>query len=90
MVEARAHNGFTLPPIGLGTYRLNGGAGAEAVATAARGVVPLPKSQNPTRQRENLAAAGISLAEDEVEAITALGRHDGRLNDQDPAVYEEF
>ena len=29
-----AHNGFTLPAIGLGTYRLNGDAGADAVAGA--------------------------------------------------------
>lgn len=29
-----AHNGFTLPAIGLGTYRLNGEAGAASIATA--------------------------------------------------------
>ncbi|WP_053351310.1 aldo/keto reductase [Leucobacter musarum] len=29
-----AHNGFVLPPIGLGTYKLNGDAGADAVAGA--------------------------------------------------------
>ncbi|MFT4232488.1 MAG: aldo/keto reductase, partial [Leucobacter sp.] len=56
----------------------------------ARGVVPLPKSADPERQRENLAAADIVLSDDEVAAITALGRPDGRLKDQDPAVYEEF
>ncbi len=56
----------------------------------ARGAVPLPKSQDPARQRENLAAASIALSADEVAAITALGRFDGRLNDQDPAFYEEF
>ena len=27
-----AHNGFTLPAIGLGTYRLNGVEGAAAIA----------------------------------------------------------
>ena len=27
-----AHNGFALPAIGLGTYRLDGDAGADAVA----------------------------------------------------------
>jgi diketogulonate reductase-like aldo/keto reductase len=56
----------------------------------ARGVVPLPKSQNPDRQRENLAAAEIRLSDAEIDAITALGRPDGRLAGQDPAVYEEF
>ncbi|QZY51848.1 aldo/keto reductase [Leucobacter tenebrionis] len=56
----------------------------------ARGVVPLPKSADPERQRENLAAADVVLSADEVDAISALGRPDGRLKDQDPAVYEEF
>ncbi|WP_449282932.1 aldo/keto reductase [Leucobacter sp.] len=56
----------------------------------ARGVVPLPKSADPGRQRENLAAADVVLTADEVDAITALGRPDGRLKDQDPARYEEF
>lgn len=56
----------------------------------ARGAVPLPKSQHAARQLENLAAAGIALTEQEVDAITALGRPDGRLKGQDPAVYEEF
>jgi len=56
----------------------------------ARGVVPLPKSADPGRQRENLAAAEVTLSPEEIEAITALGRPDGRLKDQDPARYEEF
>ncbi|UOQ58320.1 aldo/keto reductase [Leucobacter allii] len=56
----------------------------------ARGAVPLPKSQDPARQCENLAAENIVLAPEEVAAITALGRPDGRLKGQDPAVYEEF
>lgn len=56
----------------------------------ARGVVPLPKSANDERQRENLAAADIALTPDEVASITALGRPNGRLRGQDPAVYEEF
>lgn len=56
----------------------------------ARGVVPLPKSSDERRQRENLEAAAIVLTDDELAAITALGRPDGRLHDQDPARYEEF
>lgn len=55
----------------------------------ARGAVPLPKSANPARQAENLAAAGIELSADEVDEITALGRPDGRGWNQDPAVYQE-
>ena len=56
----------------------------------ARGALPLPKSADAHRQAENLSSAQVVLTEDEVTAITALGRTDGRLRDQDPAVYEEF
>lgn len=56
----------------------------------ARGVVPIPRSSDPERQRQNLAAADVALSPDEVDAITALGRSDGSLLGQDPAVYEEF
>ncbi|AZZ42182.1 aldo/keto reductase [Acidipropionibacterium jensenii] len=56
----------------------------------ARGAVPLPKAATPSRQIENLAAATVSLSDGEIDAVTALGRPDGRLQDQDPAVYEEF
>jgi diketogulonate reductase-like aldo/keto reductase len=56
----------------------------------ARGTVPLPKSQDPERQRQNLASAHVVLGDDEVAAITALGRPDGRLLGEDPAVFEEF
>lgn len=57
---------------------------------AARGVVSIPRSQSLERQRENLAAVAIELADDEVAAITALGRPDGRLFDADPASHEEL
>ncbi|SCF09940.1 aldo/keto reductase [Micromonospora chokoriensis] len=56
----------------------------------ARQVIPLPKAASPQRQVENLDVFGITLTDAQVEAITALGRPDGRLSDQDPAVYEEF
>jgi diketogulonate reductase-like aldo/keto reductase len=56
----------------------------------ARQVIPLPKAASPERQRENLRALQVTLAVDEVEEITALGRPDGRNSDQDPAVYQEF
>lgn len=56
----------------------------------ARGVVPIPRSASPERQRLNIAAAHIELSAEEIALITALGRPDGRLADQDPAVYEEF
>ena len=40
-------------------------------------------------QVSNLAAAEIVLTTAEVEAITALGRADGRLFDADPGSHEE-
>jgi diketogulonate reductase-like aldo/keto reductase len=54
------------------------------------GAIPLPKAASPDRQRENLAIFDIELSVSEVDALTALGRSDGRWGDQDPAVYEEF
>ena len=54
------------------------------------GAVPLPKSADPERQRENLAIFDFELTGDEMASITGLGRPDGRIRGQDPAVYEEF
>lgn len=54
------------------------------------GVVPLPKAAHAERQVQNLSIFDFELTADEVAAITGLGRPDGRINDQDPAVYEEF
>ena len=54
------------------------------------GAMPLPKSADPQRQQDNLAAASVELTAPEVDAITALGKPDGRNKGQDPATYEEF
>lgn len=56
----------------------------------ARGTVSIPKASSIEHQRLNLAAASVVLAPDEVDAITALGREDGRLFDADPATHEEM
>ena len=56
----------------------------------ARGVMPLPKSATPGRQAENLAADRFELLPEEVAAITALGRPDGRLFGGDPMTHEEM
>jgi diketogulonate reductase-like aldo/keto reductase len=53
------------------------------------GSVPIPKSGTPSRQAENLDVFGFELSDDEVAAITALGRADGRLFGGDPDVHEE-
>ena len=54
------------------------------------GCLPLPKSADPQRQRANLDIFGFELTEDEMEAITQLGRSDGRLFDGDPNTHEEM
>lgn len=54
------------------------------------GAVPIPKSATPERQRQNLDVFGFELTDDEVAAITALGRPDGRLFGGDPDTHEEM
>lgn len=56
----------------------------------ARGTVSIPKASSIEHQQLNLDAASVVLASDEVEAITGLGRADGRLFDGDPATHEEM
>ncbi|MCS5735005.1 aldo/keto reductase [Herbiconiux daphne] len=53
------------------------------------GSVPIPKSGTPSRQAENLDVFDFELSDDEVVAITALGRPDGRLFGGDPDTHEE-
>ncbi len=54
------------------------------------GALPIPKSGTPSRQRENLDVLGFELTGEEVAAITALGRPDGRLFGGDPDSHEEM
>ena len=54
------------------------------------GSLPIPKSATPSRQAENLDVFGFELTPDEVAAITALGRPDGRLFGGDPDTHEEM
>lgn len=54
------------------------------------GAVPLPKSATAGRQRENLEVFDFALTQSEVDAITALGRPDGRLWGGDPETNEEM
>ncbi|MCW2796520.1 aldo/keto reductase [Nocardioides sp.] len=53
------------------------------------GSVPVPKSATPERQRQNLDVFTFALSDEEMAAITALGRPDGRLFGGDPDVHEE-
>ncbi len=52
------------------------------------GAVPVPKSADAGRQRENLHVFDFELTPDEVESISGLER--GRLWDGDPLTHEEF
>lgn len=52
------------------------------------GAVPVPKSADPGRQRENLDVFDFELTPDEVESLSGLER--GRLWDGDPLTHEEF
>ncbi|MFB2584638.1 aldo/keto reductase [Herbiconiux liukaitaii] len=53
------------------------------------GTVAVPKSATPSRQAENLDVFGFELTAAEVDAITALGKPDGRLFGGDPTTHEE-
>ena len=54
------------------------------------GSIPIPKSSSPERQLENLSIFDFSLNETEMAMMAELTKPNGRLNDQDPATYEEF
>ncbi len=53
-----------------------------------RGAVPIPKSSNPERQRENLDVFSFELADAEIQSISSL--ESGRLWGADPDDHEEF
>lgn len=54
------------------------------------GVGIIPKSSSTKHQLENLDLFNFELTADEMKQINELDRPDGRTNNQDPAVYEEF
>ncbi|WP_026459843.1 aldo/keto reductase [Schaalia suimastitidis] len=54
------------------------------------GAIPVPKSAHEARQRENADVFSFALTQQQMDAIDALTRQDGRSAGQDPAVYEEF
>lgn len=55
-----------------------------------RGLLPLPKSASPQRQRENLDIFGFELTPAQVQAISSMGVADGRRFDGDPNIHEEM
>jgi diketogulonate reductase-like aldo/keto reductase len=54
------------------------------------GTLPLPKSANQERQRQNLDIFGFELTDEEMAAVSGLGRADGRLFGGDPNRHEEM
>lgn len=58
------------------------GAGAAALAwILAKGGIAVPKTATPARLAENLAAVEVTLSPEEVAAVDALARPDGRMVD---------
>ncbi|BDZ38152.1 aldo/keto reductase [Microbacterium suwonense] len=79
-------------PVIIEVAEAHGIAPAQVVIAwhVARGTVSIPKASSAEHQRANLEAASVVLESAEVDAITALGRTDGRLFDGDPATHEEM
>ncbi|EOT30739.1 aldo/keto reductase [Enterococcus saccharolyticus] len=54
------------------------------------GVLPIPKASHIARQKNNLAVVDFELRSEDMMLIASLDKETGRLQQQDPAVYEEF
>ncbi|ENU79423.1 hypothetical protein F975_02668 [Acinetobacter sp. ANC 3789] len=54
------------------------------------GVIPIPKASSDENQLANKAIFQFELSDEQMQQINALTRSNGRLRNQDPAVYEEF
>jgi len=88
---ARKQAVFTEPPVGAAAEAHGVTPGQVLLRWHLQlGALPIPKSATPSRQQENLGLDGFELTDDEVAAITALGRPDGRWFDGDPETHEEF
>ncbi|MFC4401970.1 aldo/keto reductase [Gracilibacillus xinjiangensis] len=54
------------------------------------GAVTIPRSTSILHQQQNIAIFDFELDMEDMSNINQLTKPDGRINDQDPAVYEEF
>ena len=82
---------FTEPPIEAAAQRLDVTPAQVVLRWHVQlGSIPIPKSATTERQRDNLDLFGFELTADEMAAITALGRPDGRLFGGDPDRHEEM
>jgi 2,5-diketo-D-gluconate reductase A len=82
---------FTEPPV-ADAARAHGVDPAQVILRwqLQLGCLPIPKSATEQRQRTNLDVLGFELTDDEMAAITGLGRADGRLFGGDPETHEEM
>ena len=81
---------FTEPPVAAAAEKYGVTPGQVILRWQVQlGAIPIPKSATPERQRQNLDVFGFELTDDEVAAITGLGRPDGRLFGGDPDKHEE-
>ena len=54
------------------------------------GTLPIPKSSTPSRQAGNMDVFDFEISAADMATINGLSQVDGRLNNQDPAVDQEF
>ncbi|WP_412935610.1 aldo/keto reductase [Lactiplantibacillus plantarum] len=54
------------------------------------GTLPIPKSSTPSRQAGNMDVFDFEISAADMATINGLSQVDGRLNNQDPAVNQEF
>jgi diketogulonate reductase-like aldo/keto reductase len=81
---------FTEPPVAAAAEKYAVAPGQVILRWQVQlGSIPIPKSATPERQRQNLDVFGFALTDEEMAAITALGRPDGRLFGGDPDSHEE-
>ncbi len=82
---------FTEPPVVAAAERLGVTPGQVILRWHVQlGSLPIPKSGSPQRQQLNLDVFGFELTDDEMTAIAALTRPDGRLFGGDPDTHEEM
>jgi diketogulonate reductase-like aldo/keto reductase len=82
---------FTEPPVAEAAERHGVTPGQVILRWQVQlGAVPIPKSATPERQRTNIDVFGFELGDDEMDAITGLGRPAGRLFGGDPDTHEEM
>lgn len=85
LLSTRLQGGLLLPPIGLGTYKMNGDAGATAVAAAIDGGYRLIDSAF-NYENEGAVGEGIRRASVPREELIVTSKLPGRHHDYDEAV----